>query len=362
MRANQAEKFEEMTGTAVEWQYYPFSDYLTNLQTSLTGSNPPDSVALSVLWLPQMGASGNVIDVESELDVDPDRFVEAGVQNASYDGTMYAVPWYVDCRLVAINLDMFEEAGLETPDPLTPPTWDQFSSWMSELSTDDRAGFIMDTEGYDCFLMSNGGSYLTDDGSEAALDSDEVIETAEFVNQEVNETGNMTIPTDREIIDVFLSGGAAMSYAGSWEYGRIDDAGFNWQYVPIPVGPSGDGSHSWSAGLYFTAPTATEYKDTVAEWFEMLLTDEEQMNAFGTGGFPAISSVYETEEFQSQLDEVSQLQTVSQEIENARAFPSHPEVSQMYDDVHTAIMRVVQEQSSPEEAMSDVTSQINGYL
>lgn len=361
-RDEQAEEFESEYGTEVDWQYYPWEDYLSNLTSSVSGGSAPDSMALSVLWTSRFGDQGTVLDLEEE-GFDPDDFIDSARDNSSYEGTLYAVPWYADCRLIAINREMFEDAGLEVPDQMTVPTWEEFGTWIDELADDRRDGFVLaEGEGFDVFALSNGARYLSEDGSSAAIDSAEAVEAGEYLREYVVENETATTRPNTDTVDELISETAAMVYAGSWEYGRLQESDLDWQYVPIPQGPSGDRSRSWSAGVYYSIATEGADVDQGSEWLEYLTSEEVQSRVIDVGGFPGLQSAYETDEFQSFLDDNPKLEVVAQEMENTVSFPEHPDVGDMWNAVHTAAERIWQDESSPQDALDGAADEINDLL
>lgn len=361
-RTNQASQFKEQHSAAVNWQYYPWSDYLSKLTSSVSSGSAPDSMALSVLWTPRFGSRGTVPDL-GEMGFDPSQFLTAGRDNSSYQGTLYACPWYIDCRLIAINKTKFEEAGLNIPDPMTAPTWEQFGTWLDELGKDGGTSFVMAPgEGLDAFILSNGGSYLNEDGSKTRINSKEAVEAAEFLKPYVVDKGVVATREGTKDLDEFISGNAAMAYAGSWEYGRLQDTDIDWQYVPIPKGPSGDSSHSWSAGVYYSIPAKGGNTELGKKWLEYMISDEVQSSVVEVGGFPATKSAYDSEKFKSYIEDNPKLKVVEQEIENSVSFPSHPEVGEMWNIAHTAAERIWQGQQEPKAALDGAAKEFQSLL
>lgn len=361
IRESQSSQFEEQNGVPLEWQYYPWSDYLSKITTTMSSGELPDSMALSVLWTARFGDQDTIPDLE-EMGFDPSEFITAARDNGSYQGTLYACPWYNDCRLVAINKTRFEDAGLEIPDQMEAPTWEQFGAWLDALGENGEAAYAMPPgEGFDVFMLSNGGSFLNDDGTDMRINSPEAVEAAEFLRPYVEDGVIVTRP-NTEVLDEFITGNAAMSFAGSWEYGRLQDTDVDWQYVPIPQGPSGESSRSWSAGVYYSIPASGGDKEIGQEWLEYIISEEVQTSVVEAGGFPAMKSAYETDEFQSFLDENPKLTVVEQEMENAVSFPRHPDVGEMWEIAHTSAEKIWQGQEESQDALDEAAEEFENLL
>lgn len=345
-REEQAEEFASMHDdiAGAEWQNFPFENYLSKVTNSIQAGNAPESAALSVLWVPRFADQGAVMNLDEE-GFNADDFVDSGRQNSSYEGTFSAIPWYVDCRLVGINRDQFKEAGLEVPDRTYRPNWDEFADWIDTLASelDHGNGFAMPAgEGFDAWVLSNGGGWINDDATEAIINNDAALEAANYVQPKVVEDDTViarpTGATDTGVDD-FLAGNAPMYYAGSWHVPRLEDSDIDWQFIPFPSGPQipDDVSHTWSAGVYYTVPTGGGAdQDIGRRWLEYVASEEVQARVTKeVGGFPGLKSAYESDTFRNYIDENPRLETVEQEIENTKPFPSHPEVASMWDTVHT---------------------------
>ncbi|WP_101296807.1 extracellular solute-binding protein [Halegenticoccus soli] len=365
IREEQAKEFEKKHGLdGVNWQYYPFDNYLAKATSAIPAGNAPDSLALSVLWVPRFGDKGVAVNLE-EHGFSPDDYVTAARNNSSYDGTLWSVPWYADCRLLCINKQMFEQAGLEVPDPSHRPSWDEFANWVEELGKEHGTGYSMAAgEGLDAFVLSNGSGYLTEDGSKAAINNAAAVEAAEFLQPMVVEDEHVLARTSGTThVEDFLSGQAPMLYAGSWHYPRLRDSGIDWQYNPHPGGPRIEKSHTWSAGVYYSVPSRGGADQEIGrKWLEYIDSMEVQKNVTrAMGGFPGRKDAYETDAFKQYLDDHPKLKVVAQEMENAVAFPSHPDVGKMWTAVHTQAEAIFQG-TDPKSALDKAAEEINGLL
>lgn len=361
VRATQADTFESDSGIPLEWQYFPWGDYLTKLQSALAAGNAPESFALATMWIPKLADSGAIGKLDkSEFP----EMIDAAKRNSSHDGKLYSVPWYADCRALCINVDMFEEAGLEVPDDnLEVPSWDQFASWVSELTTDDRKGYVMAPDaGFEAMFLSNGGRYLEPldgGGYRAAMADDEVVEAAHYFLEDLDIQNNV-LRSDEDL-EQFLAGNAAMTYAGSWELDQLDNADVNYMYLPQPSGPSGDTSHTWSAGVYYSV--AQDPSDRAREWMNFIMSEEQQLKVIDkVGGFPGRASVYETDEFQEIISGDPTMELIAQEMQKAVPLPRIPNGIDALGIFRPAIERVWQGQAEPKEAFEQADKKVKKEL
>lgn len=365
IRDSQVETFAEQTGTQASWQYFPFDNYLTNLQTSLGTDSAPGAYATAVTWNKQLANGEQLLNLSQSDEIEIPELVDAAEQNVTFEGDIYAVPWYADCRALCINVDMFEEAGLEVPsDPLESPSWDQFAHWVNELSTESRAGYTMAPgEGFEGLMLSNGaGPYIeqiSEGEFEVTFNDDEAIATGQYVMEDL---GIDNISRADEDLEEFLAGNAAMTYAGSWEIGQLDDSDINYMYLPQPTGPDADEPSTWSAGVFYgVTPNAS---NEAMDWLEFILsTDQQQTVPDATGGFPGRADVYETDDFQEFVQSDPAIEVIAQEMQRTSPFPPIINVTQLLSEIgRPAIERVYQGQATPEEAFNDAAEQMVSEL
>ena len=367
IRKEQATKIAEQSDkiSDASWEYYPFENYLAKATTAIPAGNAPDTLALSVLWVPRFADQDVALNLE-ENGFNADDYVSAARQNASYDETLWAVPWYADCRLLAINTAKFEEAGLEVPDPTHRPSWEEFASWIDALGGSGNAAFSMSSgEGFDCFVLSNGGGYLNEDGTEAIINNDAALKAANYLQPKIVDDKTILArnPGGTDAIEDLLAGEAAMCFAGSWMYPRLRDSGLDWQFIPYPSGPQIDTSHTWSAGVFYTIPSRGGANQEIGlEWLNYINSMEVQRSVTKSmGGFPGRKDAYETKEFKQFLEDNPKLEPVAKEMENTVPFPNHPEVSKMWDSVHTQAQSMWQGMD-PKQALDKAAQDINALL
>lgn len=370
IRDDQAEEFEEMYDLEFTWEVFPFGDYLPNMTSAVGGGNAPDAGAFSVVWIPEYGNQGTLANVEEEFGIDPDQFVEAAGRNASHDGELVTVPWYHDCRFLCLDRDAFDDAGVEVPDLTYTPSLEEFEEWLLELQgdQDDESVFVMDArEGFEAFFLSNGGSYLNDEGTECTLNEPEVVEIAEFLQRHMNEEGTI-VPrspdTATDPIEDFLAGEMQMYYSGLWQHERLEEGDIDWQWNPMPVGPESEESHTWSAGVFYGVPIEGGADPTVGQaWCEYIISEDVQSRvAELTGLFPATTDAYDTDQFQNYIDENEKMETAVQEIEHTVPFPDHPEFPTMWEEMTRHAEAMWFDDDDPQETLDDLAEEIESML
>ncbi len=106
-----ASRFSEKTGIPVEIVYFPKIE--EKLNVSLKTGDLPDAVMIKDTYVGDVAASKRNLPIpESVLRDYPERYLSA----FTWNGEVSAVPYYADSQVAFINLDAFEEAGLNLED------------------------------------------------------------------------------------------------------------------------------------------------------------------------------------------------------------------------------------------------------
>jgi sorbitol/mannitol transport system substrate-binding protein len=114
--------FTEATGINVEWVTLEENVLRQRVTTDITTKGGQfDIMTIGMYETPIWGSNGWLVplnDLSAEYDVDD--ILPAMRNGLSYEGTLYAAPFYGESSMVMYRTDLMEAAGLEMP---TAPTW-----------------------------------------------------------------------------------------------------------------------------------------------------------------------------------------------------------------------------------------------
>jgi multiple sugar transport system substrate-binding protein len=213
--------FDEQHGTTSTVQFMVFQESIQKTQAAIAAGDPPDLGQQGPDVSLQFAAGGylrNLDDVYGPMEADflplqKEAFV-------TYEGSTYALPWYIETRVLFYHQDLLDEAGV-TP----PTTWAEWSEAAQALTRgEEQFGFVMMPEGpgpgqlWVPLASSAGGNLLSADG-EIQADSDPFRESLQFI-ADLYEAGVMpeATPTytNNDVLQLFLLKRAAMIwYNGS---------------------------------------------------------------------------------------------------------------------------------------------------
>ena len=227
---------EQHPGSTLTIEIQQWDGIVSKLQTSLASAeSTPDIIEFGNTQAPTFASVGALLSLDDmKKDLGGDSLTQSLVELGSYDGTMYAAPFYAGSRLFYYRKDMFKAAGVAVPttiDELTAaaatlqkanaPTIPNFSgmylpgiSWQQALA----------------WQFTNGSRLATEEGGtwKGALSSPESQKALSQL-QEVWQTGSTagTI-TDGVIAEQpwlpFNSGETAMFFGYNWHLDKIDPA------------------------------------------------------------------------------------------------------------------------------------------
>ncbi|MBZ0297547.1 MAG: sugar ABC transporter substrate-binding protein [Anaerolineae bacterium] len=129
----------------VSFVMLPENELRARVTTDITTSTGSfDIIQIGAFETPIFAKNGWLASVDGLMEefpdsVQPDYDVEDILEpvrlGLSYDGSLYAVPFYAESSMTFYNKAMFEEAGLEMP---ADPTWDQIREFACTLHNPDE--------------------------------------------------------------------------------------------------------------------------------------------------------------------------------------------------------------------------------
>jgi len=293
---------DENPGSTLVIEEQQWTGLVDKLTTSLSSNDSPDIVEMGNTQAPAFTSSGALLslaDIEGDLGGDDllPGFVEAG----SWDGTLYAAPYYSGARVVFYNTAMYEQAGVAVP-----TTLDEYVSNGVAL-----AGALPGVSGvyfpgkdwYNAlpFIWENGGEIAVQDGDEwdAQLSSDESLAGLAQV-QELMTKASLA-PKDGDETEgwvPFRTEQSATYSAPSWAYWSIvadedkqptavaDTTG----YYALP-GMDGGAAQVFAGGSNVGIAAKSKNPDLAKSALEIMLSDEYQTILAENGLVPALVSL-----------------------------------------------------------------------
>jgi len=217
--------------------------YHDMLLTQLAAGSGPDVMRVDSYFATdyvELGAFRPIDDLIERDEIDLDAYYELGIEENTFDGQMYGLPWATAPLFMLVNLDVFEEAGVEVPD--NDWTIDDFARKARALTSEDTYGYTTTTEGLTdilSFVWAKGGTLFNDDKTEFTLDEAPAIEALEFL-AELAEEGVLSedaIMGDADLqTEQFVNNRAAMRMGSVAQVLSTHEAGARFEVLNMPTG------------------------------------------------------------------------------------------------------------------------------
>lgn len=233
------QKFEEEYDVTVNLEILPYADLITSVTQRLTGGNAPDVVRLSSL----QEFRSDLLPLNSYLGEDYKAQFLAGPLEAvqTDDGDMLAVPSDQTLNGLFVNVDLFNEAGVQLPDVNEPWTWEEMitSAKAVKEATGTSYAFAMDKSGHRLSTVLSQYNTALLNASGVALDEARAVAAMQPL---VDMMATDDMPRDfwlgsgsryEGANEIFLAGETPIYLSGTWNVGLIDEnAEFEWGVAP----------------------------------------------------------------------------------------------------------------------------------
>lgn len=334
----------EHPNVSVQFDVIPFGDYVQKVTIQLAGGNPPDLGWLAEASAPAFIDAGVLEDlgptVREDTDYDFADFSEPTMQLWVDGDAVYGIPFSTSPFITYFNRDMFEAAGLSTPNELAEQgswTWEALknaAATMAETAPAGTYGFeSVDGQGYServwhtliPIVRAYGGEAWDEAGTECLLNSPEAVEAVTMYHGMI--FGDRSVVPPGEQGD-FFTGNAAMTVNQLSRVSKLEGAAFKWGVAPLPNGPAGEVAVIGQAALvaFRNGPNTDVARDFLA-----FMTNQENVAAMAAYFPPARTSVLSSDAFltANPLVTPEQMNIVAQGIEQGTVLPSHPSYPQI---------------------------------
>jgi len=322
----------ENPGDTLVIEEQQWTGLVDKLTTSLSSSDSPDIVEMGNTQAPAFTSTGALLPLDDIVDqLGGDDLLPGFVEAGSYDGTLYAAPYYSGSRVVFYNTAMYQQAGV--PVPTTLDEYVANGTALAAALPGVSGVYFPGKDWYNAlpFIWENGGEIAVagSDGSwDAQLSSPESLAGLAQV-QELMTSASLA-PKDGDEADgwvPFREQQAATYSAPSWAYWSIvadedeqptavaDTTG----YFALP-GASGGAAQVFAGGSNIGIAAKSANPDLAKSALEIILSPEYQTILAGAGLVPALTSL--GDEVAAATPELAAV--IAEAAANAKLTPASP--------------------------------------
>ncbi|MEU6972308.1 extracellular solute-binding protein [Kitasatospora aureofaciens] len=219
------------------------------LGQAFAGGNPPDLFYVNSDQFANYAKGGSLYAYGDRIP-DADDFSEQLRKAFSYQGNLTCLPKDSSTLGLAVNTDLWKQAGLTEAD--YPTSWQQLSDDAAKLTRDGVTGLVTAPDHQRLgALLKQAGGWITDPGQTAmTADSPANKRALEFL-QGMLKAGSAKYVSEVDAGwggEALGKGKAAMTIEGNWLKGAMakDYPGVPYKVLPLPAGPAGPGTLSFS--------------------------------------------------------------------------------------------------------------------
>ena len=282
-----ADSYEEKTGVKVELVGKSVDDMKDDFIQQVPTGKGPDVVMGAHDWLGELSTNGVVAPLE--LGDSSADYLPVALQAATYDGTVYMLPYAVENIAVLRNADMVPAAATSFDDMVSK------GAFVVEQGTEGNPYHLYPFQtafGAPVFGTDDSGSY---DSADLQLGSEGGTAFADWLAAQ-GAAGTLNTDVDGEIAkQQFLDGTASFWLTGPWNVGAAVDAGINVAIDPIPS-PTGETASPFAGVKGFFVSSESKNKVAANDFLVNYIgTEEVQLELFEAGNIlPALSAAAET--------------------------------------------------------------------
>jgi N,N'-diacetylchitobiose transport system substrate-binding protein len=288
----------------VQLERQQWTGLVEKLTTSLSSSDAPDVVEFGNTQAQAFEAAGAVMDLtQYRDDLGGDDLLQSLLEAGTYEGSLYAVPYYAGARIVIYRKDLFEAAGIEVPTTLEE--FLQAGVALQEANADvpNFSGIYLPGRNWHAvlsFLWENGGDIATLEGDQwvGQLDSPGSIAGLEYFKQVFDEAN--AAPADSDDANdyiAFCNGEVGMMPAPGWKPGQIlnpddgcPDMEANIGVFALPGSTSGSTAPVFLGGSNLAIPTNSQHPELALDLLKIMVSPEYQRQFASAGIIPALKS------------------------------------------------------------------------
>ena len=336
----------------VSAKYVPFADFKKQLSIGASADELPDIAILDSPDHASYATMGIFADLSGKFDVS--NYYQGAVDSCTIDGTLYGVPFGVNCLGLYYNQDLLDAAGCKAP-----TNWEELKETAVKLTKDKVTGFafcsLQNEEGTFNFMpwvwSTGAGSYeINSEGGVKALTLvKELIESGAMSKECINWT-------QRDVMNQFISGNVAMMINGPWQIAamREEAPDLNWKVALIPQ----DKEYASALGGENYAVISGGNEEGALKFLEYATAKEQVEYLMGALGYTSADKAIA----EGQFADDEEMKSFTKQLEYAKARGPLAEWPEVSDAISLAFNQVMTGEKQPQEAADAAQQVIDGIV
>jgi len=348
---------------------------VSKLMTAVAAGTGPDVYLLDRFITAQTAVAGALTDLTPFIERagwDPtDEFLEFAIEESTWAGKIYTLPFDTDTRGIYYRKADFREAGL---DPEVPPATieelDQIAAKLTKRITErrfERFGLIpwLGQGSPYTWGWAFGGEFYDYDNKQLTCNHPAIVESFAWQRQfaenyDIAAIQGFASAFGSEAQDPFIAGKISIIVDGDWKISGLLRFGPDVEYgvANLPV-KAGVGSSTWAGGWSFAVPRGAKNAQGGYEF-----------SRFATG--PVGQEIYSRDTFhlptlKALVDRTDLYDDEAHDVflgmlPFARSRPALPVGALLWDELMSARDYVINGDKTPQKALDDVVERVQAEL
>ena len=370
-------EFERKNPTIdVDVEFYRWGDYRPKVYSKFAIGNPPDLMELSPWWDIEFAVQGFLEPMTDRFARwgEKDDFFAIAVEQNTYNGELWSIPWHLTNMALYYNKDLFEEAGFID----TPKNWTEFLGTAIKLTRDIDGDGKIDVWGYPVssnvmwfwpWPYQNGGKFYDPEINRVVLDSPEAIGGLQFLVDLIYKWKVGPKPTPEGYIGyaestrrLFIVETSAMYISGPWDIKPIRAANPDLNFMTARL-PEGKKRFVPTYGVDLAIAKVSKVKDKAWELIKMLTSLETELKVTKETGmimprksWAKSSLVQQMELAKPFVEQMAYAELVQRYV----VLSGHPEIYTTM--VQTAFESALYGEKTAKEALVEYTKEANELI
>ncbi|KQX68593.1 extracellular solute-binding protein [Angustibacter sp. Root456] len=342
------------------------------LTTALSGSDSPDVVEVGNTQAVAFTSAGAFLDItDKKADLGGDDLLQGFVESGSYDGKLYAAPYYAGSRLVFYRKDLFAKQGLKPPQTLAEYVADgeklkaaggnRFSGIYFPGQDWRNALPYIWSAGGDLAVQKDGkwqGALSTPQSVAGLKMVQEVMQKASGAAKDGNETDPQVPWCANQIGMLSAPGWVKGSILAAKDKGGCPEAEKNLGVFALPGESAGQTAPVFLGGSNIAIAAKSKHPDLAYNLLKVILSDGYQTKMAEAGLIPAKTSLF------SALGNDDVAKATAQAASNTKLTPAAPgwanvESDKILEDLFVQIAKGGDVQQLATAADAKITAALN---
>jgi multiple sugar transport system substrate-binding protein len=320
-------------------------------------SDECDVLGIDPIWMAEYVSQDWLYDVSDVIDERQDEFIASTIESAKYEDKYWAMPFNTNAGFLYYRTNEVQQA---------PTTWEQ----VYEQAKAEN-GLLYQSAQYEGLtvnflelLYSAGGTVLSDDGKESAIDSPEARQVLTFMANGYKDgavpKANLTY-MEQESRTAFEAGKGTFMRNWPYAYALAKESPIKDEFAITTLPGYGGNEASGVLGGYNLGISAYSDEPEAALEFSDFITQPEAQRIMASKASlpPTLSETYEDPTVQKAMPFALELRKA---VEQAKVRPLSPVYTQISEAIYKNVYAALSGQTSPDAAVSNMSDQIEGAL